>query len=288
MTPQKAFLILGACALGFQFFLRYDHWPLDDGRRAEYDVLTGKTVVLKKGQHRNLVQWITGAAPRSRSQTRVDDEEETFADDTTPDETLTTVKRRNRRATQPEEDGVAMFQQQADDDTDTPEEADPTVRLTRKRAQRAEADRATRKKTAVTDKTTTATTDTSKKTRRSTPAAAMPPIPEDTVDQLAAVPPPSPRMVDSKRPSPSIAGNDLNRDGVKEQIIQSPPNHAGIIDFAVVSNGKEMFYGKGQQLQVLNTRHQGWADLAIISPGDKVSVYHYISDSNGYEAVNTK
>jgi hypothetical protein len=107
--------------------------------------------------------------------------------------------------------------------------------------------------------------------------ATSSPVPGDAEDsdQLAIPSPPKPRLTEVTRAKPRVAENDLNADGQKEQIIQSAPNAKDKqIDFAVVSNGKELFYGKGYQLRVMTRHHNGWPDLAVIKP-DNTDVYEY-------------
>jgi hypothetical protein len=134
MTPQKFFWILAACLVAFQLFLRYDHWRLDDGRRAEYDALTGRTVVLEKGQRRNLVQWLTGATPRKRSKHAEDDEE--YLDDTGADQGVA-------MSTVADEDKPAKKKLKFDEEADNrwqPDEPDTLVDDKPKRVKRSDRD----------------------------------------------------------------------------------------------------------------------------------------------------
>jgi hypothetical protein len=105
------------------------------------------------------------------------------------------------------------------------------------------------------------------------------------VDQLAQAP--APRLANVDRAKPKVAVNDLNQDGDSEQIIQSAPGRSGVIDFSIVNQGKEVFYGKGYQLRVLTTRHQGWSDLAVIKPNDTVEVFRYDPNDGAYQPTNT-
>lgn len=68
----------------------------------------------------------------------------------------------------------------------------------------------------------------------------------------------------SPRQATTTQALDLNRDGSDENIIQTP-RADGHINISVVSEGKEILFGQGQQLQVLPTRRQGWSDLAVMN-----------------------
>jgi hypothetical protein len=276
MTPQKVFWIVAVCLLGFQLFLRYDHWGLEDGRRAEYDMLTGKTVVLEKGQRRNLVQWLTGATPRKHRPARFDDtdpdEEELLETDTPVAMSSTTADSKTERAARKRLDSDRF---EFDDSAAYGQDAKPAKKATKASSDPVEP--ATRKAREpvrpepVDKKTKKAQTDT----------VSVAPTPEDTVDQLAKAPPA--KATDPARKKPRTAANDLNGDGDTEQIIQSPPTRSGVIDFSVVTDGKEVFYGKGYQLRVLTTRNKGWSDLAVVKPNDQVEVFKYNPDVGNYQ-----
>jgi hypothetical protein len=359
MTPKKALLIFGGCLLVFQWFIRYDHWRLDDGRRAEYDMLTGRTTILENGQRRNLVQWLTGGSPRHRKlkgkHAEDNTEDEEVSEDAAQDEdTRSIVSSSSSTSDRNADNGVALFQQAEAQEGESStsrrqsrggrntqaSEADMTGtrweggsdstrestggkiastatqssrQSTRPRADVLEADLGT--STTQRSRNTQATNQPNTVASGRAQTASQPsvackkraaqqdaaPTPDEGGDQLAMAPalhapnsfvaPPPPRSVGSMslRPArhvtPVVSGNDLNQDGSAEQIIQSAPSRLGIIDFAVVSQGKELFYGKGHQLRILTTRHKGWPDIAVVQPGDRVQVFRFDDQSGGYEAA---
>lgn len=79
---------------------------------------------------------------------------------------------------------------------------------------------------------------------------------------------------------------DLNGDGAVESIIQSKTTNDGLLDISVVSGGKELFYGRGKELQVLSSRRSGWSDLALKGDGKDKLLFRYNSAVEGYEAVD--
>lgn len=82
--------------------------------------------------------------------------------------------------------------------------------------------------------------------------------------QAAKAPSPPKKVATIPRQGTSTQAMDLNRDGSDEHIIQTP-RADGHINISVVSEGKEILFGQGQQLQVLPTRRQGWSDLAVMN-----------------------
>ena len=275
MTPQKVFWIVAACLLGFQLFLRYDHWRLDDGRRAEYDMLTGKTVVLEKGQRRNLVQWLTGATPRKRKP--ASDDEYEPADELLETDTPVAMTSTSESADRPSRRKRADWVEEADASA---YELDDSPRKKNQNSSKPVKKPATE----ASQQLTKPQTGDIKAKKAQTDTTTVAPTPEDAIDQLAKAPPA--KATDPTRQKPRTAINDLNQDGENEQIIQSQPTRSGVIDFSIVTDGREVFYGKGYQLRVLTTRHKGWSDLAVVKPQDQVEVFKYNTDVGNYQPAS--
>ena len=65
---------------------------------------------------------------------------------------------------------------------------------------------------------------------------------------------------------------DLNLDGAQEKIALTQSRNDGLLDIAIMDGQREVFYGRGQRLQVLGTRQNRWADVALVMPsGDSQS-----------------
>jgi hypothetical protein len=327
MTPQKALWILAGLFLLFQVFMRYDTWPVGQNKRAVFDNLTGRQMILERGQRQNPVQWLLGSAPRKRpgydDDTALDEEDADEGIDTRAvaeanprsnrnnaadrafDPTAERPRRQaleqgnenheknagsQRKAKQrkvtADEDAFVYADDEAEYVKETPK---PKLRRrnpereTENKAQTTDGNRPRRQVTEKTDEV--APVKKVRSLRKPIPDSSPVPRakPDDAEQDLLIAPtPPTPKLTDVSRHKPKVAVNDFNQDGHSEQIVQSQPNAQGQIDFAVISHGKELFYGKGYQMRVLTTRHKGWPDLALVTTGDKVSVYRYNSATGEY------
>jgi len=75
----------------------------------------------------------------------------------------------------------------------------------------------------------------------------------------------------------------LDEDGSPEQIIQSVTANDGFLDISVIKNGRELFYARGKQLQILPSKKHGWADLALVTQHSKLkNVYRFDKKQDGY------
>jgi hypothetical protein len=121
---------------------------------------------------------------------------------------------------------------------------------------------------------------------------AKAPRPVEPVVESAAVPEPG-AATEGRRTgnNPVVAAaarrqqfskQDFNRDGHPEEVIEHRHPERGVIDFSIISQGRELFYGQGEQLRVLNQHHTGWPDLALVKPGDRVEVFRFDAQSLGY------
>jgi len=86
------------------------------------------------------------------------------------------------------------------------------------------------------------------------------------------VPPPSPGAYFS------IRQVDLNLDGQAEEIIQSDA------DISIVKNGREIFFGKGKELSILETKNTGWSDIALTMENGR-RFFRYSARSGSYETL---
>jgi len=81
-------------------------------------------------------------------------------------------------------------------------------------------------------------------------------------------------------------GIDLNQDGQPEQVIQRVSANDGLVDISIINNGRELFYGRGKKLNILNSRHGGWLDVSLEGEGGRATEYVYRRSMDGYEPVS--
>lgn len=86
---------------------------------------------------------------------------------------------------------------------------------------------------------------------------------------------------------PTTEGSDFNGDGVKEQIVVSKILNDGLQDISVISNGRELFYGRGKKLTVLNSKTAGWADLSLETTDKRPILFQYRPTEEGYVAIES-
>ena len=92
---------------------------------------------------------------------------------------------------------------------------------------------------------------------------------------------PKPLKFDSQKFSSQKV--DLNNDGESEEIVQRITADDGLVDISIIRHGREVFYGRGKQLQILNTRaSNGWLDIALDTGDPKSAVYKFSSSLDGY------
>jgi hypothetical protein len=79
---------------------------------------------------------------------------------------------------------------------------------------------------------------------------------------------------------------DLNKDGDQEELIQTQSKAGakdGLMDISVLSDGRELFYGRGKKLTVLPTRSNGWSDLQLTVSESERLRFRYNPKLDGYE-----
>lgn len=91
-----------------------------------------------------------------------------------------------------------------------------------------------------------------------------------------------------KAPHAATGNEDLNRDGVGEQVFATRTFSDGLLDISVTNyDGKELFYGRGNRLYILPSQHHGWQDIALeVSRGGDRMTYRYSTALQGYELIN--
>jgi hypothetical protein len=78
---------------------------------------------------------------------------------------------------------------------------------------------------------------------------------------------------------------DLNLDGAQEKIALTQTRNDGLLDIAIMDGQREVFYGRGQRLQVLGTRQNRWADVALVMPSGDSQLFRYDANRQAYEVV---
>jgi len=127
-------------------------------------------------------------------------------------------------------------------------------------------------------------------------AARPVPVPREVV--VASSAPPVPASGASEEPA-SIAANvaskpfairqiDLNKDGAKEEIIQNATQADGLLDISIVKDGREIFFGRGQQISLLPSTNQGWSDIVLKMGVKTLQVFRYDPKDSAYRALEHK
>jgi hypothetical protein len=112
-------------------------------------------------------------------------------------------------------------------------------------------------------------------------ASSAPPVP------VAGNPEEPEQIADAAKPF-AIRQVDLNKDGSSEEIIQNATRADGLLDISIVKNGKEIFYGRGQQISLLPSRSQGWADIVLKMGARTLQVFRYDPKDAAYRAMDHK
>jgi hypothetical protein len=114
------------------------------------------------------------------------------------------------------------------------------------------------------------------------------PIPREVVVASSAPPVPGGNMAsDGPSGNPfAVRQIDLDQDGSSEEIIQNAGQSDGLLDISIVKNGKEIFFGRGQQISLLPTRNRGWADIALKMGSKTLQVFRYDVRTSAYKAID--
>lgn len=117
--------------------------------------------------------------------------------------------------------------------------------------------------------------------------AAPVPVPKEVIVASSAPPVPGGNMATESHGSHPFAVRqvDLDQDGTHEEIIQNAGHPDGLLDISVVKNGREIFFGRGQQISLLPTRNRGWADIALKQGGKRLQVFRYDVRTSAYKAL---
>jgi hypothetical protein len=97
----------------------------------------------------------------------------------------------------------------------------------------------------------------------------------------------TPQMVSptpSTQPKGSYAENrvDLNQDGNDEKITLQQTHPDGLVDITILNGQREVFYGRGQRLQMLANRQHGWSDIALIGQQGQSLIFTYQPQQQEY------
>ena len=122
------------------------------------------------------------------------------------------------------------------------------------------------------------------------------PVPREVVIASSAPPVPAPGAMEETE---SIAANttakpfairqvDLNQDGAKEEIIQNATQADGLLDISIVKNGREIFFGRGQQISLLPSTSQGWSDIVLKMGAKTLQIFRYDPKDSAYRALDHK
>ncbi len=115
------------------------------------------------------------------------------------------------------------------------------------------------------------------------------PVPREVVVASSAPPVPGGNVAPEDTGNPfAVRQIDLDQDGSSEEIIQNAGQSDGLLDISIVKNGREIFFGRGQQIALLPTRNRGWADIALKMGQKTLQVFRYDVRSAAYKAVENQ
>ncbi len=78
-------------------------------------------------------------------------------------------------------------------------------------------------------------------------------------------------------------GPDLNGDGTPEQILMNRTADDGLLDISILEGHREMFYGRGRRIEILEEKAAGWSDIALVTHSGDRLVFRYSPAIAGYE-----
>ena len=115
------------------------------------------------------------------------------------------------------------------------------------------------------------------------------PVPREVVIASSAPPVPMANSAigvgEAERPF-AVRQIDLDKDGASEEIIQNASHPDGLLDISIVKNGREIYFGRGQQISLLPTRNRGWSDIALKMGEKTLQVFRYDVRSAGYKPID--
>lgn len=115
------------------------------------------------------------------------------------------------------------------------------------------------------------------------------PVPREVVVASSAPPVPGGNVASERGGGGPFAVRqiDMDQDGINEEIIQNAEQSDGLLDISIVKNGREIFFGRGQQISLLPTRNRGWADIALKMGTKTLQVFRYDIRSSAYRALDS-
>jgi hypothetical protein len=242
--------ILLVMGMMYQLFFRYDTWSSDEKPdvRYEHDNLTGETRILKPGVKTSVFARIIGSGSGEREATEYSDR---FLEPLLEESVEAPAKE--------EADAIAPLKplREVDIDLKNPVYVEKVARPV-------------------------------PVPREVVLASVAPPVPREVVVASSAPPVPGGNFSSDRWRTPfAVRQIDLDQDGVNEEIIQNAEQSDGLLDISIVKNGREIFFGRGQQISLLPTRNRGWADIALKMGRKTLQVFRYDIRSSAYRALES-
>lgn len=257
-------LLIVFVSLSYQMFFRFEHWTDRNDPQLVYerDNMTGETHIIHPGDQISLFHRVTGIFPpqnyvrdasqipqhtlasNSPSNTSTGRQSQPFADNGNPPVPLHELSLPpNRLADIPPEPVNAL---------------------------------ATNEQSNLKTKSPVPHT-------KSTLTATKPPEPADAL-ALSAVANPSPANLNAIQPASYQQEKklDLNQDGQPEKVTLHRAQD-GLLDISILQGQQELFYGRGESLQVLSHRNHGWSDISLVIPNEPNQIFTYNPTKHTYE-----
>jgi hypothetical protein len=253
-------MLLLAGSLVFQLFFRYDHWTGGAHRDVSFerDNLTGEVHQIKPGQRVDFMARLLGKSHWGEKGSRYSrlSQEEALSEENAG---LGDKEERNRDL---DEAGL--------DWQDEGTSVNPNHRVSR-RGQASEQDNKNDEDAVAMNMV----------------ASSTPLKGRSGLSQFSGLPVPS--VTQNKKSNQHHDlwdAEDLNRDGSQEELIQTQSKAGskdGLMDISVLSDGRELFYGRGKKLSVLPSRSNGWSDLLLTVSESERLRFRYNPKLDGYE-----
>lgn len=257
-------MLLLAGSLVFQLFFRYDHWTGGAHRDISFerDNLTGEVHQIKPGQRVDFMARLLGRSHWGEKSSR-------YSQGSQDGELSEELDGRGDGTSEKDKIGSRSMDEEGFDWQDE-EVSDQPIRRLSKQGKSSSQDQADEEALAM-----------------NMVASSSPVKGRSGLSQFAGPPVPSGEKKNKPDQHHDLwDAEDLNRDGSQEELIQTQSKAGskdGLMDISVLSDGRELFYGRGKKLTVLPTRSNGWSDLQLTVSESERLRFRYNPKLDGYE-----
>lgn len=271
-------LLLIFVSTSYQLFFRYEHWNDRNEPQLVYerDNLTGETHIIHPGDQISLVQRITGKFP---PQNYVKDPSH-IPQHQRDQHTIAQIQTRQSRHSSSQSHQLPIQKRTSApvplEELSLPPE--PVNALAREATTSAPNLHPSHQASPVPPEPTEALS-----------LAAVSHHPQDTKEQAHHLQQPAHHKPTATQTAPYQQEKkvDLNRDGQPEKVTLHRAQD-GLLDIAILQGQQEVFYGRGESLQILSHRNHGWSDIALVIPGETNQIFGYNPTKQAYQVNHSR